>query len=403
MPHSRIPFERALDYANKEKITDVLYPLFVHNVEQFLQQSGYHPPQTIAQRGTTSREFGPGHVRNSSTLSQAPSMHSASSSISLAHPGSSHHIHGRPSIDRAHTLPTPPTTSHGVVPASGGSYDWANAAAQHVDHSTGLTVAKSLPTSPATTPPEHTSQQQQQQQQIQQQQYSLAQPTYDARMYSMQGQYGLATAHHGYGKTEMLPPPPRKLETTVVKEEGETVRPDSGYIVNGSETHEQRPYTYQHPGSAQSAHIHNVESNKRSISPENNTPRPSTAGTPQTHWQQKAYSTPHRISTDYRPMSAGSNMHSANHSYSASGTPQSYYQYANGVTPTHAPSTNKRLRDIEEEDEDGYSRPSSSHGGEYDGGLKRRKTVREGVENVVRPIATPSALSRSRSMNYQRR
>jgi len=227
----------------------------------------------------------------------------------------------------------------------------------------------------------------------------------------MQPPYTLAAAHHGYGKTEMLPPPSRKLDT-VVKEEGEAVRPDSGYTVNGSETHEQqqqqhhqRPYTYQHPGNAHSANVHHVEPHKRSISPENNTPRPLSAGTPQAHhWQQKAYTTPHRISTDYRPMSAGSaNMHSAQHSYSASGTPQSYYAYANGVTPTHAQSTNKRLRDIDEEDEDGYARPSSSHGGEYDGGLKRRKTVREGIDNVVRPIATPSALSRSRSMNYQRR
>jgi len=375
-------------------------------VEQFLQQSGYHPPQTIAQRGTTSNNTNYGHVRNSSTLLQAPSMHSASSSVNLAHPASSHHVHGRPSIDRAHTLPTPPTTAHSnVVPAIGGSYDWANAAAHHVDHGTGLTNAKSLPTSPTNTPPEHT---------LQQIQYSTAaQPTYDSRMYSMQPpSYTLPTAHLGYGKTEMLPPPSRKLET-VVKEEGEVVRPDSGYTVNGSETQEQqqqqqyqRPYTNQHSGSAHSANVSNVESHKRSISPENNTTRPLSAGTPQTHhWQQKAYTTPHRISAaDYRPMSAdSSHMHSAHHSYSASGTPQTYYAYANGATPTHAQSTNKRLRDIDEEDEDGYCRPSSSHGGDYDGGLKRRKTVREGIDNVARPIATPSALSRSRSMNYQRR
>lgn len=243
----------------------------------------------------------------------------------------------------------------------------------------------------------------------------------------MQPPYTLPTAHHGYGKTEMLPPPPRKLEA-IVKEEIETVRPDSGYTVNGSEGHEQRPYTYQHPGRLQPVKsAQHVDSHDRSISPPNNTPRPLTADSAQTHWQQKAYTTPHRISTDYRPMSAGSNMHSVGHAYSMSGTPSSYYAYANGTTPTHAPlyasvttpshaaaysngatpthapSTNKRLRDIEEEDEDDYCRPSSSHGGEYDGGLKRRKTVREGVENVVRPIATPSALSRSRSMNYQRR
>jgi len=314
----------------------------------------------------------------------------------MAHPASAQHVHGRPSIDRAHTLPTPPTTASSHVPPNPGSYDWANAAAHNVDHSTGLTNAKSLPTSPAATPPENS---------LQQLQYPTAQPAYDARMYSIQPPYGFATAHHGYGKTEMLPPPTRKLETTVVKEEVEAVRPDSGYTVTSSGGHEQRPYAYQYSSTAQSANAHRVESHKRSDSPENNTPRPHTAGTPQTHWQQKTYTTPHRISTDYRPMSAGSNVHSTHPLYSASGTPQSYYPYAhgNGATPTHAPSTNKRLRDIEEEDEDGYCRPTSSHGGEYDGGLKRRKTVREGVENVVRPMATPAALSRSRSMNHQRR
>ncbi|PBP17864.1 hypothetical protein BUE80_DR011377 [Diplocarpon rosae] len=34
-----IPYERALDFANKEKITERLYPLFVHNISALL----YHP------------------------------------------------------------------------------------------------------------------------------------------------------------------------------------------------------------------------------------------------------------------------------------------------------------------------------------------------------------------------
>jgi protein SOK2 len=39
-----IPFERALDFANKEKITEMLYPLFVHNIGALL----YHPTNTTA-------------------------------------------------------------------------------------------------------------------------------------------------------------------------------------------------------------------------------------------------------------------------------------------------------------------------------------------------------------------
>ncbi|RFU28189.1 hypothetical protein B7463_g8127, partial [Scytalidium lignicola] len=47
-----IPFERALDFANKEKITESLYPLFVHNIGALL----YHPTnqtRTNAEMATT--------------------------------------------------------------------------------------------------------------------------------------------------------------------------------------------------------------------------------------------------------------------------------------------------------------------------------------------------------------
>jgi hypothetical protein len=37
-----IPFERALDFANKERITDLLYPLFVNNIGALL----YNPTKT---------------------------------------------------------------------------------------------------------------------------------------------------------------------------------------------------------------------------------------------------------------------------------------------------------------------------------------------------------------------
>ncbi|CAN6605605.1 hypothetical protein TRVA0_003S00298 [Trichomonascus vanleenenianus] len=39
-----VPFERALAFANKEKITDLLYPLFVHDIKKLL----YHPPIELA-------------------------------------------------------------------------------------------------------------------------------------------------------------------------------------------------------------------------------------------------------------------------------------------------------------------------------------------------------------------
>ena len=46
--YGRIPFERALEFANKEKITEQLYPLFVHDIGALL----YHPSnQTRASVG----------------------------------------------------------------------------------------------------------------------------------------------------------------------------------------------------------------------------------------------------------------------------------------------------------------------------------------------------------------
>src|SRR5580692_6075161 len=44
----RIPFERALEFANKEKITEQLYPLFVHDIGALL----YHPQNPNQHRGT---------------------------------------------------------------------------------------------------------------------------------------------------------------------------------------------------------------------------------------------------------------------------------------------------------------------------------------------------------------
>jgi hypothetical protein len=41
----RIPFERALALANQEKITEQLYPLFVHQIDSLL----YHPANAARQ------------------------------------------------------------------------------------------------------------------------------------------------------------------------------------------------------------------------------------------------------------------------------------------------------------------------------------------------------------------
>ncbi|KAF2228029.1 hypothetical protein BDZ85DRAFT_277892 [Elsinoe ampelina] len=160
-----IPFERALDFANKEKITEQLYPLFVHQIGQLL----YHPPGVGARPGIstamattdrtrTSMEGESDHLR-SSYSSQAPPLqhhHSMSGSVSSqggqsGHPSS--HSSNRPGIDRAHTF-TAPTSSLGMSD-SGYSNHWQNgpttsgpmSAPLHVD--TGINGTRSVPSTPA--------------------------------------------------------------------------------------------------------------------------------------------------------------------------------------------------------------------------------------------------------------
>ena len=72
------------------------------------------------------------------------------------HPGAS-----RPGLDRAHTFPTPPTSASSVLTAQGSTYDWNQpsisstvpSTQQPLAIDTGLSNARSLPATPAGTPP----------------------------------------------------------------------------------------------------------------------------------------------------------------------------------------------------------------------------------------------------------
>ena len=98
-----IPFERALDFANKEKITELLYPLFLHNIGALL----YHPtnsPRTNAVMAAAERrriESTPQDMRNP----PPPPAPSRPHHHSLQHSSSNtmgSHLSGRASI-----APTP--------------------------------------------------------------------------------------------------------------------------------------------------------------------------------------------------------------------------------------------------------------------------------------------------------
>ena len=166
----RIPFERALDFANKEKITEMLYPLFVHNIGALL----YHPTNSnrtnavmaAAERRkleTKNQQGGmiagpapqPPSLHHHHSMNSSSSPHVSQPPHSIApHPGA-----GRPGLDRAHTFPTPPTSaSSGIgMGNQGSSYDWSGQSINNgVQSGQALAIdthPHSTPNTPATTPP----------------------------------------------------------------------------------------------------------------------------------------------------------------------------------------------------------------------------------------------------------
>ncbi|KAM5446698.1 hypothetical protein McanMca71_006311 [Microsporum canis] len=167
-----IPFERALDFANKEKITDQLYPLFVHAIGSLL----YHPVNenranaivtaSDRRRIESSQPLGrpgpgghppPLHHHHSMQNPTTTHMPQPSSLATIPHP-----MPGRPPLDRAHTFPTPPTSASSLVgmPNQAGSYEWNGQnmsngvqSSQALPLESGMNGTRSMPTTPATTPP----------------------------------------------------------------------------------------------------------------------------------------------------------------------------------------------------------------------------------------------------------
>lgn len=163
--HGRIPYERALDFANKEKITELLYPLFVQNIGALL----YHPAnqnrtsQVMAATAERRKQEQGGQLRTPQphALPSIQQHHHSSMAVpSHQPPLPSNHI-GRPPLDRAHTFPTPPTSASGVMPSMGNheNFNWqgqgmnGHQGTNPMAIDTGLSNARSMPNTPATTPP----------------------------------------------------------------------------------------------------------------------------------------------------------------------------------------------------------------------------------------------------------
>ncbi|KAJ4415675.1 Cell pattern formation-associated protein asm-1 [Neurospora sp. IMI 360204] len=217
-----IPFERALDFANKEKITELLYPLFVHNIGALL----YHPTNQsrtsqVMAAAEQRRKDSHGQLRGPPGL---PSLQQHHHHSMLPGPPSlpSHPGMGRPALDRAHTFPTPPTSASSVMGPMGNSdgYQWSQQSMNGPQGSSSISLDTSLGSSsrsmlhtPATTPPGSTIQSMQN--------YPPISQSYDSSRQMYQGQ---SAQQAQYQSQQHYPSQPQHQERSVYSQ--------SSYIKN---------------------------------------------------------------------------------------------------------------------------------------------------------------------------
>ena len=409
----RIPFDRALDFANKEKITEMLYPLFVHNIGALL----YHPTnqarQSIGNAAMAARrpDSGQEYMRTPQG-SQPPALthhHSMSNPVGASIPQPPHSIaphpaSGRPGLDRAHTFPTPPTSASSLTMGmgnSGTSYEYsghnAPAPAMHpgqqpLQIDTGMN-ARTVPTTPASTPPNNT----------QGIQYQTSQP-YDSRqMYSAPSTYagyaqppsrgysGVQASPGGPVKHEMGPPARAGAEnehSDGKAHDGYGGHQDAEGEHEGEYTHTSASYgarrpSYSYKPNPAPGPLHSDPSH---VSPEmTHSPHQNGSGraTPRTANPYPGYTTPQR----------GAQLPSSNLAYVMSndargGAPNGqetyapqpgYQQQQQYPSMNGAPPSNKRMREVDDE-QDQFGRPLSAGADGY----KKQRT-----DPASRPISQP--------------
>lgn len=244
----RIPYERALDFANKENITESLYPLFLHNMDALLNQSGAgHYAMVQGKAGHTKDGS---HPENNGPPRPALPQHHSVAESSGAHatqPPNSLVPHGavpRPGIERANTHPMPPTHSSSSLGLgnSGSSYEYPGvSSAPGAGH---FTDSKSMPTTPAaTTPPGH-------RESVQHSHYSAG-PSYDGRhSYAVNHMQHppYSSSPYAYAKHEMDPP----LRSVKETDEHHSFEHDRNYSYpSGSSAHtDASPHSKSSPEAA---------------------------------------------------------------------------------------------------------------------------------------------------------
>jgi len=385
-----IPFDRALDFANKEKITELLYPLFVHNIGALL----YHPSNqargsignaamSAAARRPDSQEYmrtpqgsQPPTLTHHHSMGTPVGGHSQQPPHSIApHPGTS-----RPGLDRAHTFPTPPTSASSLIGQPGpyeyGGQNGAIHSGQPLSIDTGIS-ARSIPTTPATTPPGNG----------QGMQYQTSQPQYDghrqmysapapyAQQYSQQpsmNRYGQMQTSPGDVKTEMGPPARAGAEI-----EHSESKPHDGYGGQQDTAGEHEGTVHQDQSQMPAEMTHSPHQNGAGRS----TPRTTTTytgyNTPQRAGQLPTSNLNYVMSNDAR--ASGPNGHESGYQPTYQPSPGYPSANGNGLIPGQ-----KRIREVDDQ-EDPYGRPLSANG---DSALKRQRTD----PVVARPISQPQSV-----------
>ncbi|KAJ5630595.1 uncharacterized protein N7484_010695 [Penicillium longicatenatum] len=424
-----IPFERALEFANKEKITDLLYPLFVHNIGGLL----YHPANQnrtnmVVQESQRQRMEGPpAGPQRTPTAPQPSTLHHHAMQTPMSSQMSQPSSMGRPGMDRA--FPTPPASASSLmgVTNQGSSYEWGGQAMNSgVPHSQPLSIdttlshqQRSLPTTPATTPPGNNMQAMPPYQG--QSGYDSSKPYYTAPPQSHSQyaphtpmtqsglpQYSQSLPAVNYLKSEMAPPTGRapgapETETPELKSERysqnngpeESVPPhEPEYLQDQGSAYgtNRGSYTYStNPSVGSLTGEHQQLTPEMTGSPQQNgsgrmTPRTSVSGPPP-HWTS-GYNTPPRPSAATTLYNAVSDTR---------GTP------ANGVSDPYSMATmngslggsgGKRMREDDE-----VARPESGDGYE----TKRRKTITDttlggpvGGAPILQPMKTAVMAGRRR-------
>lgn len=390
-----------MDFANKEKITDLLYPLFVHNISELL----YHPSNS-SQTNLVVQDYQQRRVEGPQRTPQGPSAlhHHHSVQTPLPHmsqpPSLSSQPGGRPVLDRAHTFPTPPASASSLmgITQQGGSYDWNNQVNQNsqplsMDNNT-MGNARSMPATPATTPPGNGLHGLP----FQGQAYDSSKPYHSAApsnsQYASQQpltQPGLTSygplASAPYIKNDMAPPG-RSEESDAKGDrystgQGEPApENDSEYVHDNGPNYTSRgSYTYTNNPSVGALPDHSQLTPDMTASPsqQNNSGRmtPRTGGGPPSQWSS-GYNTPPRpaVGSLYNIVSdtRGSTNGASDTYIGSNSTPG--YSGMNGSLGI------KRLR--EDDEVDRIVRPDSRGAGDYES--KRRKTLTDPV-GVGAPLA----------------